>query len=520
MRMGRAVWLSMATMASRVLGLVRDQLFLALIGANRFSDAFVIAFRIPNLLRDLFAEGALSSAFVPTFADYHANRGREAAYRLANAVVGVVLAVVGALVLVGVLLAPQIVRLLAPGFEGGQVLLTARLTRIMMPFLLLVSLAAAAMGMLNAQSRFTAPALAPALFNVGSIAVGMVLWAMGKEPRAAVVGWSIGTLFGGLLQLLVQLPSLRRLGYRPRPRLTRGDRADPGLRRIGRLMGMAVVGLSATQVNIVVNSIFASHEEGANTWLQAAFRLMQLPLGVFGVAIATVAGAGVAQRAAARDMEGVRETLGSAMRLVAFFNVPSAVGLMVLSEPIIALIYQHGRFGPADTGGTAAALLFYALGLYGYSAVKVLAPAFYALDEARVPVVGSVLGMISNVALNVALYPVLKYRGVALGTSLAAMVNFAVLAIVWKWRHGGLGGGGIYRQLLRVSAAAAVMAVAAWGTSRLLAERLPAGGLARHAPLALVPIAVAGVAYFAAARLFGIRELGEVAEALRRRRKG
>ncbi len=518
MRMGRAVWLSAATMASRVLGLVRDQIFAALVGVNRFSDAFVIAFRIPNLLRDLFAEGALSSAFVPTFADYHANRGREAAYRLANILVGLVLLVVGTLVLLGIGLAPQIVRLLAPGFEAGQVLFAAKLTRIMMPFLLLVSLAAAAMGMLNAQGRFTAPALAPALFNVGSIAVGLGLWAAGQGPRTAVIGWSVGTLFGGLLQLLAQAPALWRLGYRPRPLVSRADLAEPGLRRIGRLMGMAVVGLSATQVNIVVNSIFASHEVGANTWLQYAFRLMQLPLGVFGVAIATVAGAGVAQRAAARDMEGVRETLGSAMRLVAFLNVPSMVGLMVLSDPIVALIYQHGRFGAADTAGTAAALVFYAAGLYFYSAVKVFAPAFYALDEARVPMLGSILGMVSNVALNVALYPVLGYRGVALGTSLAATANFAVLAIAWKRLHGGLGGEGIYRQLLRVCTAAGIMAVAAWGTAHLLAPYLPVRGLARQAPLALVPIAAAAVAYFAAARLLGIRELGEVAEALRRRR--
>jgi putative peptidoglycan lipid II flippase len=516
--MGRAVWLSVATMASRVLGLVRDQLFAALVGANRFSDAFVVAFRIPNLLRDLFAEGALSSAFVPTFADVQANRGREEAWRLGNALVGVILAVVGAAVLLGVLLAPGIVRLIAPGFEPEPSALAAELTRIMMPFLLLVSLSAAAMGMLNAQSRFAAPALAPALFNVGAIAVGIGLWVAGKGPRAAVVGWSLGTLLGGILQLLAQIPTLWSLGYRPRPRFGRAALSDPGVRRIGRLMAPAVLGLSATQVNIVVNSIFASREVGANTWLQMAFRLMQLPLGVFGVAIATVAGAGVAQRAAVRDMDGVKDTLGSAMRLVAFFNVPSAVGLVVLAHPIVALIFQHRLFGPADAAATAGALVFYAVGLYGYSAVKVFAPVFYALGEVRVPVAGSIVGMVSNVALNLALFPVMGFRGVALGTSLAATANFAVLAVAWKRRHGGLGGAGIYRQLLRCTAAAAVMGAAAFATARLLAPHLAPSGLARNAPLALVPIAVGAVAYFAAARLLGIRELAEVAEALRRRR--
>jgi putative peptidoglycan lipid II flippase len=514
-KVGRAVWLSAATMTSRVLGLVRDQLFAILVGANRFSDAFVVAFRIPNLLRDLFAEGALSSAFVPTFADAQRNRGAASAWRLANAVVGLVLAVVGALVVVGMVLAEPIVRGIAPGIAEPE--LAGLLTRVMMPFLLLVSLSAVAMGILNAQGRFTAPALAPALFNVGSIAVGLVLWTAGWPPRSAVVGWSAGTMLGGLLQLGIQLPHLHALGYRIRPRLSRADLADPGIRRIGRLMAPAVIGLSATQVNIVVNTWFASHEVGANSWLQYAFRLMQLPLGVFGVAIATVAGAGVAQRAAAKDMGAVRDTLGSALRHVAFLNVPSAVGLAVLAHPIISLIYEHGRFRASDTAATAEALLFYALGLYAYSAVKVLAPAFYALDDTRVPLFGSLLGMAANVGLNAALYPVLGYRGVALGTSLAAAANFAVLGFAWR-RHGGLREAHLVPHLARVVAACVPLAVVAWATWRGLDRLLPAGGLARQLSVGLLPVAAGAVAYLAAARALGIRELDELVSALRRRR--
>jgi putative peptidoglycan lipid II flippase len=326
-------------------------------------------------------------------------------------------------------------------------------------------------------------------------------------------------MLGGLLQLAVQLPPLRGLGYRPRPRLSRADLADAGVRRIGRLMAPAVIGLSATQVNILVNTWFASHEVGANSWLQYAFRLMQLPLGVFGVAIATVAGAGVAQRAAARDMEAVRATLGSALRHVAFLNVPSAVGLAVLAEPIIGLIYEHGRFGAGDTVRTAEALLFYALGLYAYSGVKVLAPAFYALDDTRLPVVGSVLGMAANVALNAALFPVLGYRGVALGTSLAAAANFAVLALAWR-RHGGLRGARLVPHLARVLAACVPLALAAWGAWRGLDRLLPAGGLARQLAVGLGPVAAGAAAYLAAARALGIRELDELVAALRRRRAG
>ena len=367
-RVARAVWVSAAILTSRVLGLVRDQLFAALVGANRFSDAFVVAFRLPNLLRDLFAEGALSSAFVPAFAEADRNRGAQAAHRLASAVLAFVLVAVGTLVGVGELFAGPFVRALAPGLVEHD--LAARLTREMMPFLLLVSLSAVAMGMLNARSRFTVPALAPALFNVGAIVTGLLLFILGYPPERAVLGWAAGTLLGGVLQLSVQLPALYALGFRFRPR--KGDLADPGVRRMFGLMGAAVLGLSATQVNIVVNTIFASREVGATTWLQCAFRLMQLPLGVFGVAIATVAGAGVAQRAAAKDMQSVKETLGSALRLLAFLNVPSAVGLAVLSRPIIGLVYQHGRFAAQDTLKTADALVFYAIGLYAYSGVKVL----------------------------------------------------------------------------------------------------------------------------------------------------
>jgi putative peptidoglycan lipid II flippase len=271
-------------------------------------------------------------------------------------------------------------------------------------------------------------------------------------------------------------------------------------------------------VNIIVNTWFASRTVGAPSWLNYAFRLMQLPLGVFGVAIATVAGAGIAQRVAAKDMDSARETLGSAMRHVAFLNVPSAVGLVVLAHPIIGMIYEHGRFGPSDTAATAEALVFYAVGLYAYSGVKVFAPAFYALGEASLPLLGSLLGMVSNVALNWALYPVLGFRGVALGTSLAAVANFAVLWLGWRRRHGGLGGTGVVPQLLRVVAATVPLALAAWGVQQAIERALPTGGIGRQLALGLIPVVAGGVAYLGAARVLRIGELGELAGVIRRRR--
>ncbi len=518
MRLASALAISGATMASRVLGLVRDQLFAALIGANRFSDAFVVAFRIPNLLRDLFAEGALSSAFVPTFAKVEHDRGREAAYRLSGTLIGLILIVVGLLSLLGALFAAPIVAFLAPGFQQDQIELAAGLVRIMMPFLLLVSLSAVAMGMLNAQQRFTAPALAPAAFNVGSIVAGVSIYLLGYEPRLAVVGWSIGALLGGVLQLLVQVPALWRLGFRFKVSLSRMSLRDPGIRRIGGLMAAAWVGLSATEINILVNTIFASKVESATTWLQMAFRLMQLPLGVFGVAIATVAGVGVARLVAAGNMAKVQETLGAALRLVAFFTLPSMALLMTLAAPIISLIYEHGRFGAGDTAGTAAALVCYALGLYSYAAVKVLAPAFYAVGAARVAVVGSILGMLANVLLNVTLFPVLSYRGVAIGTSLAATVNLTWLLLVWRRRFGGFAMARLYRQGSSVLLAAVATGGAAYLVWRGLDASIGVIGLWRQLLLALVPLTVGGVVYLAMARVLRIEELEQIRRSLTRRR--
>jgi putative peptidoglycan lipid II flippase len=255
------------------------------------------------------------------------------------------------------------------------------------------------------------------------------------------------------------------------------------------------VGLAATQVNIMVSTMFASHEAGANTWLSYAFRLLYLPIGVFGVAIGTAATAGLARKAAEHDMDGLRDTLRQALRLVAFLTIPSTIGLIVLARPIIRLLFEHGRFTAADTDATAAALVFYSIGLSAYSAVKALAPAFYALERPRVAVVASLSAVAVNLALNITLYPVLKFRGLALGVAAAAVVNAGVLFLVFQRRYGGL----LRRDLLvllgKVSAAAALMGVVVWGSVRLLERAVGARSLAAAAVVALVPIVVGVVAY-------------------------
>jgi len=518
--------ISLATSASRVLGLVREQLFAMLLGAGYFADAFVVAFRIPNLLRDLFAEGALSAAFVPTFAQVEKERGADEAHAVANRLIGALLLVVGVLTVLGMVFAGPVVGFFAPGFaaEPGKLELTSRLAVLMMPFLPVVSLAAVMMGMLNARARFRVPALAPALFNVAAILVGLGLKLAGAEPQVAVFGWAVGTLLGGLAQLVIQIPPLRRDGYRLLPSF-RGLWRDPALRRIARLMAPATLGLAAVEANIFINTQFASGQPGANAWLNYAFRLMYVPIGVFGVAIATVTTTNLARKAAEKDLAGMKAGLGQGLRHVAFLTIPATVGLVLLAEPIISLVYQHGRFTAADTQATALALAGYSLGLYAYSAVKVAAPAFYALDRPRVPLIGSAAAVATNLTFNLFAFPTLGYIGLAVGISLGAMVNLLIITTVFRRTTRGVSvRSGLFAQLVRVVLAAGVMGLVVWATVRgidLGAERM---GLAVQSLLlrlvrVLCGVGVGALVYAGAAKLLRIGEMEEILSALRRRRR-
>ena len=506
------------TLVSRLLGLAREVVFAALIGAGFHSDAFRIAFRIPNLLRDLFAEGALSAALVPTYARALNEEGREGALRLANRVLTVLALLLGGLVVLGVVFAEPLVGALAPGYDEvpGKAELTVLLTRIMMPFLPLVSFAAVAMGMLNAEERFTMPALSPAMFNVMAVLWGTGLWALGLPLEHVVLGWSLGTLLGGLAQLLVQLPALRRLGWRFQPEWAPHD---PGLRRIARLMAPATVGLSAVQINIFVNSIFASHDPGAVSWLDYAFRLLYLPTGLFGVAIGTIAMSGLARKAAEGDMEGLRTTLSQSLSMLAYLTIPATVGIMVLRVPVVRLIYERGRFGPADTEATATALLLYAFGLVGYTAVKVLAPAFYVLNRPRGPVIASVLAVATNLTIVGFLYSRLGFRAVAIGTALAALLNAALLATLFERRVGGLLGRGLFRSTVPMGGAAAVMGLVVWWTAGALERSLGAENLAANLATGLLPVLLGVAVYVILTRWLRVGE-AETLWTLARQRLG
>ncbi|HEY3352655.1 MAG TPA: murein biosynthesis integral membrane protein MurJ [Polyangia bacterium] len=513
-RLARAAGIiSAATFLSRLLGLVREQVFAALLGASPLTDAFVVAFRIPNLLRDLFAEGALSAAFVPTFTDYLTNRPRADAWQLASRVITILLALLGAIVLALTLWPGPLVHGLAPGFTASQRDLTVLMTRVMLPVLPLVSLAAVCMGMLNAQGRFATPALAPAVFNVVAIVTGVALALLGLPQRQVVIGWAVGTLLASAAQLLMQWPALWRTGFRFRPSLTV---RDPGLKRIAGLMAPATLGLAATQVNIMVSTMFASNEAGANTWLQFAFRVLYLPIGIFGVAVGTAATAGLARNAAEKDLTGLRDTLRHALRLVAFLTVPSMVGLIVLSRPIIRLLFEHGRFSAADTHATAVALCYYTVGLYAYSSVKALAPAFYALGRPRVPVWASVSAVGANLVLNATLYPLLGFRGLALGVAAAAIVNAGVLAVTFQRQVGGLWRRDLGVVLAKVSIAAAATGGVAWAALQGMLRLVGTHGLGAKLAAGLVPVAAGGAAYLAVCLLLHVEEVAVLRRLARR----
>ena len=502
--------IGLATMASRVLGLVREQVLAYYFGAGNAMDAFVIAFRIPNLLRDLFAEGAMSAAFVPTFTRQLTLSGKPRAWQLGNNVITALIALTIPLTILGIVFAEPLVRLYAEDFSQvpGKLELTVQLTRIMLPFLTLVALAAALMGMLNALHRFFVPALSPAMFNVGTIVCAVAL--VGVMPNIGldpVVAIAIGTIVGGLGQVLLQWPLLVREGFRYRPSF---DWSDPELRRVAALMGPSIVGLAAVQVNLFVNSILATGEgTGAVSWLSYAFRLMYLPIGLFGVSIATAAIPGISTLAAREEMAAMRGAISRGLRMMLMLNVPATLGLIALARPVVGLIFERGEFSTDDTNATAVALMFYAPGLIGYSFVKLASPAFYALHDSRTPVVISILTMALNIVLNVTLVRLMGYPGLALGTALAALFNASVLLWRLRRRLDGLEGTRLSISLAKIVVASTVMALSAWAIERGMHAIAPGTDLTARILQVGLSIAASLIVLAASAHALRITEFGD-----------
>jgi len=500
-----------ATMASRLLGLVREQVLAHAFGASHQMDAFRVAFRVPNLVRDLFAEGAMTAAFVPTFSRTLATGVREAAWRLGRRAITALLLVTGAIALIGILFAEPLTRMFAAEYAAvpGKFELTVRLTRWMFPFLPLVAVAVAATGMLNALGRFFVPALAPAMFNVASIVAILVLVplmpALGREP---VMALAIAVLLGGAGQVLLQWPQLRAEGFRYRVDVAP---SDPAHREILLLMGPGTLGVAATQFNVYVNTVLAtSQQAGAVSWLDYAFRIMYLPIGIFGVSIASASLPMISAHAGRNDLPAVRQTLAHAMRLMLALTLPATVGLIALGTPIVRLIYERGRFVASDSEAVALALAAYAPGLIGYSAVKVLSPTFYALRDARTPAMVSVAAVLTNAALNLVLVRVYGYAGLAAGTALASILNASLLYVLLRRRLGSLQGTRLMSTLARMAVASALMGGVAWGLHDYVSAHGPAGDATLLQIVRVgLSILVALIVLAAAAKLLRVEEFDE-----------
>ena len=541
-----AAVVGVSVMGSRLMGLIREQIFAFMFGASVFADAFVAAFRIPNLLRDLFAEGALSTAFTTTFTKMWTKDGAAASWRLAQLVLSTLILVLGVICVVGIIAAPWVVSVISGGFENvpGKFELTVRLTRILFPFILLVSIAAVVMGMLNARNIFGIPASASTVFNIVSIVTGAGLALLFEPPadwhhlhfgQRAVYGWCLGVLLGGLAQLGMQLPSLWRLGFRFRWKL---DFHDSALRTVLLLMIPSAIAGSAVQVNVLVNSQFASHIPGAVAWLYYAFRLVQLPIGIFGVAIATVTLPAVARQHALDDLGAFGKTVEDALRFGFYLTLPASIGLAVVAQPVIALIYQHGNFSAHATAQTALALQAYTIGLAGYSGIKILVPCFYAMQPERsgatnlrggfsdfvrnvllfTPSRVSLIGIALNLVLCALLffYFHLGHVGLALATGFVAIFNFLQLVHAIQKRID-LGRPVDWLSFfVRVSFAAFACGFAAWLGDTYLLPLFGPHTFLRGFVLCL-NIADAGLVYFVLTLLLGVPESLELSGFVRRK---
>jgi len=429
-----------ATFVSRILGYVRDMLIAWSFGAGVYADAFIVAFRIPNLSRRLVGEGALGMAFIPVFHDHARRRGLAAAMDLAVVVFRRLALILAILVIIGALASPAIVRGLAPGFEasGDQFQLTVQLTRIMFPYVLLVGLVALSMGILNAMGHFMAPALAPVALNVAMIVAIMAGVWMVPSMTLRTIFLAVGVVVGGLMQLVIQLPALGRHGirFRRRARLASGV-----LGHFGRSALPVMLGGATYQVNVVLGTLLASYlAVGSVSSLFYADRLVQFPLGIFAISAVTVIMPDLSRKAAAQDLEAMKQILRQSLMHVGFVVVPAMAGLIVLREPIVAILFERGAFDSNSTRLTADALLWYSTGLWAYAALRILLAMFYALQDAYRPLTAAVLSVGANLAGGLLLMHIMGHGGIALAAALAAMVNVVLLVVMLRRKIGPLGG--------------------------------------------------------------------------------
>ncbi len=457
-----------ATLLSRIMGYLRDMVMSWAFGTTVAADAFYVAYRIPNLLRELLAEGSMSAAFIPVFTETLTRESRDSARRLANAVFARLLVLLAVLTALGIIFAPYVVKLIALGWEykpdfHDKYTLGVTLTRIMFPYLLFIGLAALAMGMLNSLRSFLTPALSPVMLNILTISAVVLSVRFLPDP---IMGVAAGVVLGGLFQFLIQVPALKKQGMMLQPVFSP---SHPGVKRIGLLALPVFVSSSVNQINIFIGTIFASFlATGSITYLFYGMRFIHFPLGIFGIAIATAVLPTMSAQAARREMDEFRDTLSFGLRLVFFIMFPAMAGLITLRVPIVNLLLEHGQFDRVSTQGTASALLFYAVGLWSMAGYRIVAQAFYSLQDTKTPVKIAIVALIANMLFSGAflLWTPLAHGGLALAASLASMLNISLLTIMLRKKIGRIDARRIGLSLLKIIPASIVMGMIGWWVSR------------------------------------------------------
>jgi len=451
--------MSSGTFISRITGFIRDIVIAKIFGASGLTDAFFVAYRIPNLLRELFAEGAVSAGFVPVFTQYLEKESREEAKRLAGVIFAFLLSVLFTVCLLGILFAPYIASVLARGFipYPEKFSLTIDLLKIMFPFLLFISLAALAMGTLNSLRSFFVPAIAPAFFNLAIIASALFLAPNFSKPILAV---GIGVTIGGALQYGVQIIALSKKRFSLKPIFSF---SHPGLKKIIALVLPVVAATGATQINALMSNFFATYlDEGSATYLYYGLRLVHFPIGIFGVAMAMALLPSMSESTVKENMDAFRDTFSFSLRLVFFMSIPAMAGLIALAEPIINVLFQRGEFTYEATTGTVYALLFYSSGLWAFVGLRVVRIPFYSMQDTKTPLKIAVLSVIANIILSVILMGPLKHGGLALANAIATAVNFGVLLFLLRAKLGRVDGKNIVRSFIKISIASCVMGFVGW----------------------------------------------------------
>ncbi|RJP77868.1 MAG: murein biosynthesis integral membrane protein MurJ [Desulfobacteraceae bacterium] len=428
-----------STLLSRIFGFVRDIIIAAFFGAGLHSDAFIAAFRIPNLLRRLFAEGTLTIAFIPIFTRHIHQEGKKEAFDLARSAMFMLFVILSVIVILGIIFSPMIVEAIAFGFKDRieQFELTVLLTRIMFPYALLISLVALFMGILNTLGHFAAPALAPVLLNIAMILAVMIVSYFSADTTVRIIGLSCGVLAGGILQLVLQVPYLLKEGF---SFFQKSILVHPGLKQVGRLMLPAVLGAGVYQINMLIGTFLASLlPTGSISYLYYADRLVQFPLGIFAIAIATAVLPSLSRHASAGDMNGLKSTFAYSFKLILYIMLPSIAGLIALRDPMISLLLERGKFDQYAVLMTSDALLYYSSGIWATAAVSIVVRVFYALGDSRAPVTAAVISILANIFVSVILMVPMQHSGLALATSIASTINLAILVYMLRKKLGSLG---------------------------------------------------------------------------------